>query len=404
MGRWTFRIVVALTLSLVASLALGAQGVPVYTAIPTYPVLGGACTGTRVQVQGNTGARWCCVASAWTACETAATATVTGGIRLTGDLGGSATSPTVVDDSHAHTTTTISGLSTSDVTSGTLPVVRGGLGLTQAPVNGVLIGDDTQWITVQVPPCDTVSDKLLFNAASQTFSCGVDSTSETTPPGWTTVNASGGAAPAFNSPWVNIGGAEPPTRFKKNPDGVVYVQMAAQGGTLNSTIFTLPAGYRPGHTLYFKGESSTSDMLATIDSAGAVKVVATAGGTLERLNASFPADSPLPLVATTDHSSVSGSCITSNTSCTATTTTVTCAATGGSPPYSYAWSYVSGTTATVNSATSAATTFTRTGNTGLTQTTYSGVYRCTVTDSLSTADAAPDITVYTTHKYREVGG
>jgi hypothetical protein len=57
-----------------------------------------------------------------------ATSSVTGGVRLTGDLGGTATSPTVVDDSHAHTGATISGLDTGDVTTGTLGQARGGTG------------------------------------------------------------------------------------------------------------------------------------------------------------------------------------------------------------------------------------------------------------------------------------
>ena len=56
------------------------------------------------------------------------TALVTGGIRLTGDLGGTATSPSVVDDSHAHTGTTISSLDVADITSGTLSQARGGTG------------------------------------------------------------------------------------------------------------------------------------------------------------------------------------------------------------------------------------------------------------------------------------
>lgn len=59
------------------------------------------------------------------------TSVTTGGLRLTGDLGGTATSPSVVDDSHAHTGTTISALDTSDITTGTLAGARGGLGATQ---------------------------------------------------------------------------------------------------------------------------------------------------------------------------------------------------------------------------------------------------------------------------------
>lgn len=58
-----------------------------------------------------------------------ATSGVTGGMRLTGDLGGTATSPSVVDDSHAHTSSTVSGLDAgSDFSAGTLPQARGGTG------------------------------------------------------------------------------------------------------------------------------------------------------------------------------------------------------------------------------------------------------------------------------------
>jgi hypothetical protein len=61
-----------------------------------------------------------------------ATSLVTGGVRLTGDLGGTAVSPAVVDDSHAHTGATISALDTTDITTGTLAGARGGLGAAQA--------------------------------------------------------------------------------------------------------------------------------------------------------------------------------------------------------------------------------------------------------------------------------
>jgi hypothetical protein len=80
---------------------------------------------------------------------------------------------------------------------------------------------------------------------------------------------------------------------------------------------------------------------------------------------------------------------------------VTCSATGGSPPYTYAWSYVSGTTATVNSATSATTTFTRTGTTDLLGNTLSGYYKCTVTDSVAVTDDTSNVNALTTHTQRD---
>jgi hypothetical protein len=62
--------------------------------------------------------------------------------------------------------------------------------------------------------------------------------------------------------------------------------------------------------------------------------------------------------------------------------------TGGAGGYTYAWTYVSGSSYTINSSTSASTTFT----TNLVAEQYkSGVYRCTVTSGGTTASA--DITV-----------
>lgn len=148
MGHRRHGIVVALLV--LATLARADQGPPVYAATGTQPVAGGACSGPRVQVGATTGSTWCCVASVWVACGASAgsspggvsgnlqtnngsggfgayaatacggsqyvsgisasgaltcgtptasvpdaTASVTGGVRLTGDLGGTATSPTV---------------------------------------------------------------------------------------------------------------------------------------------------------------------------------------------------------------------------------------------------------------------------------------------------------------------
>jgi hypothetical protein len=118
------RTTIAILVGLFAGAALG--DVPVYAVVaaPT-----GSCSasseGTRVQVVGSTGAQFCCVSGTWSACgATEATSTVTGGIRLTGDLSGTATSPTVVNHSHTHTATTISGLDAADVTTGTFAAAR----------------------------------------------------------------------------------------------------------------------------------------------------------------------------------------------------------------------------------------------------------------------------------------
>lgn len=107
-----------------------------------------------------------------------ATAAVTGGVRLTGDLGGTATSPSVVDDSHAHTGTTISSLDTGDLTSGTLGVGRGGTGVSTVASNQVYVGTAADTLTAKtLPSCsNATTSKLLYDNSTQTFSCGTDQT------------------------------------------------------------------------------------------------------------------------------------------------------------------------------------------------------------------------------------
>lgn len=85
-------------------------------------------------------------------------------------------------------------------------------------------------------------------------------------------------------------------------------------------------------------------------------------------------------------------------SSTATTDPTTVTPTGGVAPYTYSWAFVSGNTATINSPTSATTTFTRSVflDTAGQSVFRTGVYRCTVTDSASQT-ATADVTVETTH-------
>jgi hypothetical protein len=328
-----------------------------------------------------------------------ATGAVKGGIFLGGDLAGTAASPQVTDNSHAHTGSTISALDAGDVTTGFFGATRGGTGTATASNHSVLIGDGTGWVKINLPACNTQSDKLLYDQTARAITCGTDSTSETTPPGWTNVST-------FYNSWTACPGTygDVVPRYKKNPDGVVYVQMCVKNGAVNTVPFILPVGYRPAYLIHFKGTNGVADLLWSIDSAGNVKVVATAAGGdgYVRGVVAFPADSPQPLVATADHSGVSGSCLSSSGSCSATTSSVTCSATGGSPPYTYAWSYVSGTTATVDAATSATTTFTRTGTTGFGGNTLSGYYKCTVTDSVAVTDDTSNVNVLTTHTERDI--
>lgn len=100
----------------------------------------------------------------------------------------------------------------------------------------------------------------------------------------------------------------------------------------------------------------------------------------------------------------SASTVTSGGAVSVTTTPATTVSTsGGVGPFTYSWSYVSGDTFTVNSPSSASTTFTRLANAPTVPDTFntrSGVYRCTITD---TGDASyqttQDVTITTYHYY-----
>lgn len=51
--------------------------------------------------------------------------------------------------------------------------------------------------------------------------------------------------PAFANSWVNSGGGAPTVAFYKDPYGVVRLKGWLKNGTIGTSAFTLPAGYRP---------------------------------------------------------------------------------------------------------------------------------------------------------------
>ena len=67
---------------------------------------------------------------------------------------------------------------------------------------------------------------------------------EAAPEAWHEVGSSG--EPAFQNSWVNYyGGTTYDTAAFYKHNGIVYLKGLVRSGTLNTTIFTLPVGYRP---------------------------------------------------------------------------------------------------------------------------------------------------------------
>ena len=79
--------------------------------------------------------------------------------------------------------------------------------------------------------------------------------------------------PAFSTGWANYAdGNFTPIRFRKEGGVVHIVGMAARSSGTNSTIFTLPVGYRPPTNLIFSTFTSSGPVRFDVTAAGAVDV------------------------------------------------------------------------------------------------------------------------------------
>ena len=65
-------------------------------------------------------------------------------------------------------------------------------------------------------------------------------------------------SPSFQNGWVNYGGSYEPAGYYKDKFGVVYIKGLVKNGTLSSSIFTLPVGYRPNYIRHLPALTSTS--------------------------------------------------------------------------------------------------------------------------------------------------
>lgn len=105
-------------------------------------------------------------------------------------------------------------------------------------------------------------------------------------PVWHTVGATG--EPAYETGWSagDLSGA----RFRAEPNGIIRLSGAVDGGTPGATAFTLPEGYRPPYAVRFASTNDGAYDEIRISTAGAV--VPQIGSTEVTLDGiTFPADS-----------------------------------------------------------------------------------------------------------------
>ena len=136
------------------------------------------------------------------------------------------------------------------------------------------------------------------NFAGQEFELTFDS-----PAAWHEVDASG--EPAFQNSWVNYGGSQETAGFRVGHDGRVYLKGQVKGGTINTTVFTLPIGYRPANNQEFASLSG-SPALGWVSVNDDGTVVANGSGTnayvflnginFEPVSGVFQEQSPFPLM------------------------------------------------------------------------------------------------------------
>lgn len=138
-------------------------------------------------------------------------------------------------------------------------------------------------------------------------------------------------------------------------------------------------------TLIWTG-SSTNTVIAKTDTTTRyywVRLLASDGGTSSTNPTTTGLAAAAASISTTLNATASPSSLsTSGTGTPLTTASTTVTPTGGTSPYTYAWTRISGSTSiTANTASAASTTFT--GASLASGTTYSAVFRCTVTDNVA---------------------
>ena len=82
------------------------------------------------------------------------------------------------------------------------------------------------------------------------------------------VGASGEVA--FQNSWVNFGGTNASLSYYKDSLGIVHLKGTVKSGTVGTTIFTLPAGYRPQEAEIFVCSNNGAFGLTTVNPDGTV--------------------------------------------------------------------------------------------------------------------------------------
>jgi hypothetical protein len=129
----------------------------------------------------------------------------------------------------------------------------------------------------QVTRSGKIVDAEILGDTQITTAGDVSLTGAVSLTGVTTITPEAWTFPSLNSSWVNYGAGFQTIRYRKTPDGTVHIQGLIAGGTTTggTTVFTLPAGYRPAGTLILTSQADGGGGIVIartdIDSSGNVK-------------------------------------------------------------------------------------------------------------------------------------
>lgn len=86
-------------------------------------------------------------------------------------------------------------------------------------------------------------------------------------PTWVPFGSTPWVAPTFTNGWSDYAGGNQTARYRKIGD-IVYIEGMIKGGTVGTSAFTLPVGYRPLLKQQFPGMAGAAFAVIVIDPAG----------------------------------------------------------------------------------------------------------------------------------------
>jgi hypothetical protein len=182
-----------------------------------------------------------------------------GKVRLTGVIKGGSNGQTMftLPAGYRPRTSELSQITYASLGLAALSVSSAGV----VAATGVASGNITTWVYLDGFEFDTESVAAYSTGSFPYLPITMDP--------WHAIGASG--EPAFQNSWANAAGSAP-VAFRKDSAGVVHLHGGTANGTNNTTILTLPVGYRPPSTRFFVvlGDAGAAGNYVSIDPNGVI--------------------------------------------------------------------------------------------------------------------------------------